>query len=327
MSFRSFLKISIFSFKLFVNSKINKKFFVILYFYIHVYKFLLLNMFNHICVIIITFFLNFMKWIFDSYYTMKFKITSKKIFDFVNYHLIKQCNYFCDKKINVSSLIFWKIMINFISKFCFHTIKTSFVEFFFNAKKIMTFLKKIEMKKINFVDEKFFMNVEFLNQLIKYCKKIFKLKFVFCVTNDNKISQKWFVKYDEYLNIMIIFCDSFDETTNIKIEKNTNTHFKTIMNFSQKCKKYDIMLKINTMMNRYNFQKNMNVVIEKIQFFRWKCFQIFVVSKKKKFEHIFRNAKRFLSTIINDVFSTINTNIKNVLLQKTTILWRIFICC
>ena len=188
-------------------------------------------------------------------------------------------------------------MTNFIPGFCFHTAKTSYVESLPNAKRAMTLLKDAGMKKINFAGGEPFMNAELLGQLVKYCKENLKLEAVSVVTNGSKVSQKWLAKYGEYLDIMAISCDSFDEAINTKIGRGTGTHLRTVMNLSRQCKEYGIMLKINTVVNRYNFQEDMNAAIEEIQPFRWKCFQVLLVPEENGSERTLRDARRFL---IND---------------------------
>lgn len=54
------------------------------------------------------------------------------------------------------------------------------------------------------------------------------------------------------------------------------------------------MLKINTVVNRYNFHEDMNAAIEEIQPFRWKCFQVLIVPEENGSEHTLRDARRFL---------------------------------
>lgn len=117
------------------------------------------------------------------------------------------------------------------------------------------------------------------------------------VTNGSKVSQKWLAKYGEYLDIMAVSCDSFDEALNTKIGRGTGTYLKTVINLSRKYKEYGIMLKINTVVNRYNFQEDINAAIEEIQPFRWKCFQVLLVPEENRSEHTLRDIRRFL---IND---------------------------
>ena len=158
----------------------------------------------------------------------------------------------------------------------------------------MAILKAVGMKKINFAGGEPFMNAEFLGQLVMYCKETLNLESVSVVTNGSKVTKRWLAKYGEYLDIIAISCDSFDETTNVKIGRGTGNHLKTVVELSQKCKEHGIMLKINTVVNRYNFHEDMNAAIEEIQPFRWKCFQVLIVPEENGSEHTLRDARRFL---------------------------------
>lgn len=158
----------------------------------------------------------------------------------------------------------------------------------------MALLKDAGMKKVNFAGGEPFMNAEFLGQLVRYCKETLKLESVSLVTNGSKVTQKWLEKYGEFLDIMAISCDSFDEATNIKIGRGAGNHLKTVTNLSRMCKEHGIKLKINTVVNRYNFEEDMNANIEKIQPFRWKCFQVLVVPEENGSERTLRDASPFV---------------------------------
>lgn len=164
----------------------------------------------------------------------------------------------------------------------------------------MALLAAAGMKKINFAGGEPFMKPEFLGQLCKYCKETLKLESVSLVTNGSKVTDKWFVKYSDYLDIMAISCDSFDEKTNVKIGRGAGgigNHLKSVMKLSELCKEYGVMLKINTVVNRYNFDEDMNSAIEAIQPFRWKCFRVLIVPEENGGEDTLRDARPFL---IND---------------------------
>ena len=158
----------------------------------------------------------------------------------------------------------------------------------------MSLLKDAGMKKINFAGGEPFIKPKFLGELVKYCKDELKLESVSIVTNGSKVREAWLREYGEYLDIMAVSCDSFNEKTNIEIGRGTGNHLKTVIGVSQMCKQHDVMLKINTVVNRFNFQEDMNAGIEQIDPFRWKCFQVLVVPEENGSEETLRDARRFL---------------------------------
>ena len=161
----------------------------------------------------------------------------------------------------------------------------------------MALLKAAGMKKINFAGGEPFMNPEFLGELARYCKETLELESVSVITNGSKVTAKWLDKYGKYLDILAVSCDSFDEATNVKIGRGTGSHLKTFLNLSQMCKAHGILFKINTVVNRYNFQEDMVAGIEKLNPYRWKCFQVLIVPEENGSEHTLRDARRF---VIND---------------------------
>ena len=158
----------------------------------------------------------------------------------------------------------------------------------------MALLKASGMKKINFAGGEPFMNAEFLGQLVKYCKETLKVESVSVVTNGSKVTRKWLAKYGNYLDIMAVSWDSFDDTTNVKIGRGTSNHVRTFMDLCEMCKEYNVMFKVNTVVNRYNFQEDMNAAIDKIEPFRWKCFQVLIVPEENGSERTLRDARRFV---------------------------------
>lgn len=78
------------------------------------------------------------------------------------------------------------------------------------------------MEKINFSGGEPFLPEcgRHLGEMIKYCKTELKLPSVTVVTNGSMVRERWFVNYGEYLDIMAVSCDSFNEDTNKVIIKN-----------------------------------------------------------------------------------------------------------
>ena len=93
---------------------------------------------------------------------------------------------------------------------------------------------------------------------------------------------------------MAVSCDSFDENTNVQIGRGTGNHLATVVRVSDTCKKYSIKLKINTVVNKYNFEEDMNDGIRQINPFRWKVFQVLIVPEENGSEETLRDARRFI---------------------------------
>ncbi|KAL6715558.1 Radical S-adenosyl methionine domain-containing protein 2 [Lecanora helva] len=199
--------------------------------------------------------------------------TPEKIPISVNYHLTRQCNYGC--------------------KFCFHTAKTSHVETLENAKKAMQLLKAAGMKKINFAGGEPFMNAKFLGELAKYCKETLNLESVSIVTNGSKVTRGWLLQYAKYIDIMAVSCDSFDEATNVKIGRGKGKHLENFKELSRLCRKAGIMFKVNTVVNKYNYQEDMNAAIQEINPVRWKCFQVLIVPEENGGDDTLTDAREF----------------------------------
>lgn len=78
------------------------------------------------------------------------------------------------------------------------------------------------MEKINFSGGEPFLpqRGRHLGEMAKFCKKILKLPSVTIVSNGSLIKEKWLQEYGEFVDILAISCDSFDEDTN-KVKTNT----------------------------------------------------------------------------------------------------------
>lgn len=111
----------------------------------------------------------------------------------VNYFFHRKCNYQC--------------------KFCFHTAKTSDCLPLAKAKQGLFLLSMEGMKKINFSGGEPFLKATYLGELVKYCKVELKCESVTIVSNGSMIKEEWFQKYGQYLDIIAISCDSFNEQT------------------------------------------------------------------------------------------------------------------
>lgn len=177
--------------------------------------------------------------------------------------------------------------------FCFHTAKTSHVEPLDNAKRAMLLLKEAGMRKVNFAGGEPFMNAKFLGQLAQYCKSTLQLESVSIVTNGSKVTSTWLAEYGKYIDIMTVSCDSFDEATNVKIGRGTGKHLQNFRKLAQLCEEYGVMFKVNTVVNRYNWQEDMNGAIRAIGPKRWKCFQVLIIDEENGGDVTLRDAREF----------------------------------
>uniref|UniRef100_A0A8C3PI73 S-adenosylmethionine-dependent nucleotide dehydratase RSAD2 n=1 Tax=Calidris pygmaea TaxID=425635 RepID=A0A8C3PI73_9CHAR len=196
----------------------------------------------------------------------------------VNYHFTRQCNYKCG--------------------FCFHTAKTSFVLPLEEAKRGLEMLKEAGMEKINFSGGEPFLQDrgEFVGQLVRFCKQELKLPSVSIVSNGSLIRERWFKKYGEYLDILAISCDSFDENVNVLIGRGQGkkNHVENLHKLRQWCREYAVAFKINSVINRFNVEEDMNEQIKALNPVRWKVFQCLIIEGENSGEDALREAEKFV---------------------------------
>ena len=80
----------------------------------------------------------------------------------------------------------------------------------------------------------------------------------------------------EYLDILAISCDSFDEDVNIKIGRRhpKESHINIIRRVRDWCTKYHVAFKINTVVNSYNKNEDMCEAITELNPIRWKVCRV-----------------------------------------------------
>uniref|UniRef100_A0A8D2QKE1 S-adenosylmethionine-dependent nucleotide dehydratase RSAD2 n=1 Tax=Zonotrichia albicollis TaxID=44394 RepID=A0A8D2QKE1_ZONAL len=196
----------------------------------------------------------------------------------VNYHFTRQCNYKCG--------------------FCFHTAKTSFVLPLEEAKRGLAMLKEGGMEKINFSGGEPFLQDrgEFVGKLVQFCKQELELPSVSIVSNGSLIRRQWFEKYGEYLDILAISCDSFDEDVNVLIgrRQGKKNHVENLHKLRQWCREYAVAFKINSVINRFNVEEDMNEQIKALNPVRWKVFQCLLIEGENSGEDALREAEKFV---------------------------------
>ncbi|XP_059516591.1 S-adenosylmethionine-dependent nucleotide dehydratase RSAD2 isoform X2 [Myotis daubentonii] len=172
----------------------------------------------------------------------------------VNYHFTRQCNYKCG--------------------FCFHTAKTSFVLPLEEAQRGLRLLKEAGMEKVNFSGGEPFLQDrgEYLGRLVRFCKQELRLPSVSIVSNGSLIRERWFVKYGQYLDILAISCDSFNEDVNVLIGRGQGrlNHVENLRKLRRWCREYRVAFKINSVINRFNVDEDMRAHIQELNPVRWK---------------------------------------------------------
>ncbi|XP_053701681.1 radical S-adenosyl methionine domain-containing protein 2 [Synchiropus splendidus] len=196
----------------------------------------------------------------------------------VNYHFTRQCNYKCG--------------------FCFHTAKTSFVLPLEEAKRGLRLLKDAGMEKINFSGGEPFLHHkgDFLGNLVQFCKQELQLPSVSIVSNGSLIREKWFQKYGEFLDILAISCDSFDEDTNQLIGRaqGRKSHLDSLYKIRNWCQQYKVAFKINSVINTFNIEEDMSANITQLNPVRWKVFQCLLIDGENAGEEALREAETFV---------------------------------
>lgn len=194
----------------------------------------------------------------------------------VNFHFTRKCNYEC--------------------QFCFHTAKTSHITPLDEAKQGLKLMAEVGMQKINFSGGEPFLYARYLGELVKFCKQNLRLESVSIVSNGSKITKKWMEKYADYLDILAISVDSFDESTNIKIGRGRGHHLEKLTKISEWCEEYGLKFKLNSVVCVHNWQEDMNHAITCLAPFRWKVFQCLLVDSENAGDQAVRQAKDLLIT-------------------------------
>jgi radical S-adenosyl methionine domain-containing protein 2 len=100
---------------------------------------------------------------------------------------------------------------------------------------------------------------------------------VFIITNGTKVTKSWLDKYGQFVDVMGVSCDSFDEKTNELIGRGTGRNVEQLFRIRDWCRDLKIKFKLNTVVCKLNWQEDMVATIQDLQPFRWKCFPVLFV--------------------------------------------------
>ncbi|XP_044782225.1 radical S-adenosyl methionine domain-containing protein 2 isoform X2 [Bubalus bubalis] len=100
----------------------------------------------------------------------------------------------------------------------------------------------------------------------------------------------------EYLDILAISCDSFDEQVNVLIGRGQGkkNHVENLQKLRTWCKEYRVAFKINSVINRFNVDEDMKEQITALNPVRWKVFQCLIIEGENSGEDALREAERFV---------------------------------
>ena len=118
------------------------------------------------------------------------------------------------------------------------------------------------------------------------------------VTNGSKATDSWFKKYGKYLDMVALSIDSFDDWTNLAIGRHEHgsIHADNAEKVSKLCRKYNVLFKMNTVVNNLNWQEDMREHIRKYKPMRWKVFQCLLIEGENMGPDALRNAEDMVVT-------------------------------
>ena len=177
----------------------------------------------------------------------------------------------------VSVNYFFTRLCNKTCGFCFHVDKTSYMLSEEDAKRGLKKLAEAGMKKLNVAGGEPFLYPKFLGNICQYVKETLHLESVSIVTNGSKVTEQWLRKYGKFVDIIAVSCDSLNEQTNIEIGRGSGDNVQQLRRIKVWCQQYGIKFKMNTVVCSLNWQEDLSGMIEELNPFRWKCFQVLLV--------------------------------------------------
>jgi radical S-adenosyl methionine domain-containing protein 2 len=199
----------------------------------------------------------------------------------VNYFFSRKCNKECG--------------------FCFHTAKTSYVLSQDEAHRGLRLLREAGMKKLNIAGGEPFLYPKFLAAMLRYCKETLRLESVSIVSNGSKITERFLQQHGQYIDVLAVSCDSMNEQTNIAIGRGDGNNVEQLFRIRDWSTKYNIKFKLNTVVCRLNYDEDMADMVTRLAPFRWKVFQVLMVSGENDSEQTLRDVRKW--EITDDEFA------------------------
>jgi len=139
------------------------------------------------------------------------------------------------------------------------------------------------MVKLNISGGEPFLKPNFIGEIFRFCKEDLRLESCSVVNNGSKVTEAWLDTYGQYLDLMAISCDSFDPEVNVllgRAEHGSGTHIGRVFQVAEWCKQRNIMVKLNSVITKLNWQEDMNSSIEELSPVRWKVFQVLLLDSE-----------------------------------------------
>lgn len=176
------------------------------------------------------------------------------IFETVSFHIVKPCNMKC--------------------KFCYATFDDMHVGpqmTLVDAKEVIRKLVKAGVQKITFAGGEPLL-YKHIKDIIIYTKE--KGVTTSIITNGSLLTEAWLIEMTPYLDWVGLSIDSLDQATMIKMGR-INNPVKIVEYYEliHCIKRLGFKLKINTVVNAYNWDHTMNYFLDWAKPERWKVFQ------------------------------------------------------
>lgn len=187
----------------------------------------------------------------------------EKFFETASFHIVKPCNMKC--------------------KFCYATFQDQKVLRQLPIREVFTILLKLKnagLEKITFAGGEPMLYKE-LYEAISFSKNIGLTTSI--ITNGSLITEEWLESMIGKLDWIGISIDSLNPETNEKIGR-SNGKRKEYLKLCRLIKYNGFKLKINTVVNKFNEEEDMNDFIKKVNPSRWKIFDTLKVEGQNDFQ-------------------------------------------
>lgn len=171
-------------------------------------------------------------------------------------------------------------------KFCYATFDDMHVQMLHeaDAKDVIVKLKNAGLQKLTFAGGEPLL-YKHLKSVIKFSKSIGLVTSI--ITNGSLLTDAWLKEMYPWLNWIGVSVDSIDVDTQYKIGRYANAEV-SYCSLINRIQHYGYRLKINTVVNRYNWQEDLNYFLNFAKPERWKVFQTLKVEGQndKQFDEI-----------------------------------------